>query len=55
MMGGEAPSDEGVVAAAGVGPQQVFAFWLVLIAAQAAWESKLNVPAVAAQATTKLA
>jgi len=40
---------------AGAGPQAVFAFWMVLLAAVAAWESKLPIEGVAETAKAKLA
>ena len=43
-----------IVAAAGSAPQQQLAFWLVTSAAIGAWESKLEVPSIAAQAQQKL-
>jgi len=54
-MQGKKPKANAVVNAAGSEPQSIFAFWMVLIAAIAAWESKLSAPAVEAQAREKLA
>jgi len=49
------PSAAEVVKAAGSTSAQAFAFWLVMVAAVAAWESKLSVPSVAGMAKGKLA
>ena len=38
----------------GSGPQATFAFWMVMVAAIAAWEAKLPVPTVTDQAKAKL-
>ena len=53
-MQGTTPKTSAVVQAAGSTPLAIFAFWLVVLAAVAAWEVKLSVPAVEAQATQKL-
>lgn len=56
FMQGKTPSDASVLAAAkGNGPQATFAFWMVLLAAMAAWEAKLPVEGVGEQAKAKLA
>ena len=44
-----------VVLAAGGQPIQIFAFWLVVVAAMAAWESKLATPSTSAMAQAKIA
>jgi len=54
-MQGKTPEASAVVEACGTTPMAAFAFWFVTLAAMAAWESKLNVPSVAEQATAKLA
>ena len=43
------------VLAAGGQPIQIFAFWLVVVAAMAAWESKLATPSTSAMAQAKIA
>ena len=53
-MQGSAPPAEEVVAAAGTSAPDVFSFWLVIMAAIAAWESKLGVASVEGQARAKL-
>ena len=47
--------DAEVVLAAGGQPIQIFAFWLVVVAAMAAWESKLATPSTSAMAQAKIA
>ena len=59
MNQGQGPSAKQVVDAArgsgpGSGPQATFAFWMVMVAAIAAWEAKLPVPTVTDQAKAKL-
>ena len=51
----QAPPASEVVKAAGQTGTQVFAFWVVIVAAIAAWEAKLAVPSVVALAKSKLA
>lgn len=53
-MQGREPSADEVVAAAGATPQQFFAFWLVTIAAMAAWDVRLSNPSTEAEANAKL-
>lgn len=51
----QVPPPSEVIKAAGQTSTQVFAFWVVVCAAVAAWEAKLSVPSVVAQAKAKLA
>jgi len=48
------PTSDDVVAASGSSAMQVFAFWMVILAAIAAWESKLAIPSASAMAKAKL-
>jgi len=54
MTPGASPSAEEVVAAAGSKPLEVFAFWLVVRSAAAAWRLKLGMESVAELAEQKL-
>lgn len=54
-MQGKRPTAADAVVAAGETPQAIFTFWLVLLAAIAAWEAKLPVAGQEAQARDKLA
>merc|ERR1719393_3619 len=53
-MTGSSPSAEDVVQAAGSKPLEVFAFWLVVRSAAAAWRLKLGIDSVAQLAEQKL-
>jgi len=53
-MAKKTPSAKDVVAAAGNTAPQIFCFWLVILAAIAAWESKLGVPTVTEMARAKI-
>lgn len=51
---GKPPKAKAIVGAAGETPLDVFAFWMVLLAAIAAWEQKLSIASVEGQAREKL-
>ena len=53
-MQGNPPSAAAISGAAGESAPAIFAFWMVLIAAMAAWEVKLPIASVEAQAREKL-
>ena len=53
-MQGKTPDADMVAQATGSTPSAIFAFWMVLIAAVAAWEVKLPVESAAAQAKEKI-
>jgi len=48
------PTEAETATAAGSTAPQVFAFWMVILAAIAAWESKLSIPSASAMAKAKL-
>jgi len=43
---GQKPSAATIVMAAGTTPTQIFSFWLVVVSALAAWESKIGMPSL---------